>query len=545
MKEKLVDQKTHTNYEKFLFIFSIAIFAFSHLCAELSVSANLFLGRAFSANIAREMLMTGPINPHNDGGVHGFFAIDGVYQRAWNQHGDQGIGAYPFWSQTNSMTVGDNSGSYNIDAYQFGLGLVTTNGSITLDPIIYQTGSDFMLYMQSKQYGHSMFAKIKSALTAMVINPNFIETNPVTPVPYPAGSIFLLAAPTLITATIPDPSSSMTQAFAGVTGGQQAIPNFRAMTNGLINGPQSTGAHLSDTEMTLGYNYTCQETDNNVSVGVRITAPTGNKPQGIYVLEPINGRGGNWGVGGYLAGTYRVWQSASEHDALKINFMSSGIHLCNADVIRSYDLTANDHGSKYLLVADYHNNTFQSSIQNLVNLSTLESQSSFAFEGDAALALTFSSGGFSADLGYNVWGRTQENLSITQQFDTQRYAILGQQYVSNYTTGNPSTLCQPTATIGSSQAALGGDGAANANPSLGVLDATIAANRIGGTADFNTAITAQYAAVTSKLFAKIGDNWKDCDCCPYVNLMGECEWSNISNNALAQWSIALIAGISL
>ncbi len=544
MKEKLVDQKTHTKYDKILFIFSIAIFASSHLCAELSVSANLFLGRAFSANIAREMLMTGPINPHNDGGVHGFFAIDGVYQRAWNQHGDQGIGAYPFWSNTNSMTIGDNSGSYNIDAYQFGLGPVSPiNTTITLDPIIYQTGSDFILYIQSKQYGHSIFAKIKSALTAMVINPNFIETNPVAPVTYPAGALFY--APGQTAATSSDPSTSMTQAFAGVTGGQQVQGNFKPMTNGLINGSQSTGAHLSDTEMTIGYNYTCQETDNNVSVGVRVTAPTGNKPEGIYVLEPINGRGGNWGVGGYLAGTYRVWQSTSEHDALKFNFMSSGIHLCNANVIRSYDLTENGHGSKYLLVADYSNDVYQYSIQNLVNLSTLESQSSFAFEGDAALALTFSSGGFSADLGYNVWGRTQENLLITEKFDTQRYAILGQQLVSygSSLTGTESTLCQPTATINLSQNPLGGINADNANGIA--VDATIPTNRIDGNTDFNTAMAAQYAAVTSKIFGKIGYNWKDRNCCPYLNLMGECEWSNISNNALPQWSIALIAGISL
>ncbi len=550
MVEKVQDKKSRLDFKNNIFVVGIALLFSAHLSAELSISANLFLGRSFSANMAREMIMTGPTNHNSDGGVNGFFSIDAAYQRMWNQRGvETGIGAYPFWSETNSMTIGDNSGTYNVDAYQFGLGPVDTNGSISLDPIIYQTGSDFMFYIQSKQYGHSMFAKIKSALSSMVVNPNFVETDPVTPVPYPAGSIFLLTSSSLTDIT--DPSLSMTQAFAGVTGGQQAIPNFRPMTNGLINGTQSTGAHLSDTEMTVGYNYMCQETDNMVAVGVRVTAPTGNKPQGVYVLEPINGRGGNWGVGGYLAGSYRLWHGgASDNDGLKLNFMGNGIHLCNADVIRSYDLTANGNGSKYLLVADYYNNTFQSSIQNLVNLSTLESQSSFAFEGDAALALSFNCGGFSADLGYEAWGRTGENLTITEKFDTQRFAILGRQVVSITTSsGIPpsyaSTLCQPTATIGSSQDAQGGNGNTNADPGIGVLDATVAANRIGGNVDFNTAMTAQYAAVTSKIFAKIGYNWKDSQCCPYLNLMTECEWSNISNNALPQWSIALIGGISL
>lgn len=537
MAESLVSTKNR--YGKKVFLVSMISFLSTHLPAEISVSANLFLGRAFSANIAREMLMTGPTNHQSDGDLNGFIAADVAYQRAWNQSDTQGIGAYPFWSTINSMTVGDNSGTYNVDAYQFGLGPVTTTGSITLDPIIYQTGSDFMFYIRSQQYGHSIFAKIKSALTAMVVNPGLTE-DPVTPVVYPAGSIFLLTSPS--TTPITDPSSSMLQAFAGVTDGQQAIPNFKPMTNGLINGTQSTGAHLSDTEMTIGYNYQCSQTDNMAAIGLRVTAPTGNKPEGVYVLEPINGRGGYWGVGFYLAGTYRVWHDASENDTLKLNFMSSGIHLCKANVIRSYDLTANGHGSKYLLVADYNNNTFQNSIQNLVNLSTLESQSSFAFEGDAALALTYNCGGFSADLGYNVWGRTAENLTITEPFSTQRFAVLGRQVVST-TAGVASTLCQPSATIGSSLDALGGSGSTNAN---GVaVDATIAANRIGGAEDFNTTITAQYAAVTSKLFAKIGYNWKNSNCCPYLNLMAECEWSNISNNALPQWSLALIGGISL
>lgn len=530
--------------------FSFFILLTTTLSAELSVSANLFLGRAFSANIAREMIMTCSTDKfNNDDNINGFFAIDGAYQRMWNQHGvENGIGAYPFWSQTNTMTTGNNSSDTNLDVYQFGLGSAISTGSISLDPIIYQNGSDFMLYLQSKQYGHSFFAKVKSALSAMVVNPNLTEPGIVTPVPYAAGAIQWLTSNGGLT-SISNPASSMIQAFSGITGGQSYKGNFRPMTNGLINGQISSGAHLSDTEMTFGYTYVCSETDNTGSLGLRVTAPTGNKPQGVYVLEPITGRGGNWGVGFYLAGTYCFWQDQAHEDSLKLNFMSDGIHLCNAQVMRSYDLTANGHGSKYLLVADYQNGIYQSSIQNLVNLSTLESQSSFGFEGDAALALSYTHKGFSCDLGYEVWGRTQEKLTITELFDAQRYAILGRQVVavgSGSYSGQQSTLCQPTATINSSIDAQGSTGTGGNDGANGIaVDATVAANRIGNNSAFDTTITAQYAAVTSKLFTKIGYDWKDCSYCPYINLMGEIEWSNISNNALPQWSIALIVGVSL
>ncbi len=528
------------NEKKILLILLSSLLS-ANLSSEISISANLFLGRSFSANIAREMIMTGPNNQLSNGNTNGFFAIDGAYQRMWNQSENQGIGAYPFWSEFNTMTVGNNNGNYNIDAYQFGLGPVSTNNSITLNPVIYQDGSDFMFYVRGKQYGWSPFAKIKSALTAMVVNPGLTESNSLIPVIYPAGALSPLngIAPTIDNPeTTLNPANSITQAFAGIMGGQTAQGDFKPMQHGLINGKQSTGAHLSDTEITLGYNYSCQETDNTISFGLRITAPTGNKPNSIYILEPINGRGGYWGVGGYLAGTYEFWHNESKIDTLQLNFMSSGIHLCGTSVIRSYDLTANGHGSKYLLVADYQDNIYQQSIQNLVNLSTLESKSSFAFEGDAALAITYHHKGFSLDLGYNVWGRTGENLIITQHVENQRYAILGRQGLSNGTTGANTTLCQPTATISQSLP--------NATTTNGeIVDATIPTNRISGIDAFNTTITAQYAAVTSKLFGKIGYNWKNSDCCPYLNLMGECEWSNISNNALPQWSLALIVGVSL
>jgi len=543
MVGKLINQTTGNYHGKKVFLTAIAVLFSAQLVGEISVSANLLLNRSFSANSAREMIMTGPINPHNNDNINGFFAMDAAYQKAWNQSETEGVGAYPFWSKTNSMTIGTSDGLSNVDAYQFGLGTVSTIGTIKLSPIIYQDGSDFMFHVQSKQYGHNLFAKAKFAISSMIVNPNLTETDAVTPVAYPSGAITSLTGSGPFSTTA-DPSSSMTQAFAGNVGTQSAQGDFKPMTNGLINGSQSTGAHLSDTDMVIGYNYTCDKTNNSVSIGLHISAPTDERAKSIYILEPISSRDGAWGIGYDLAMIYHMWNSDSQNNSLRLNFASSGIHLCKHNVIRSYDLTANGHGSKYLLVADYKNGVYQNSIQNLVNLSTLESQSSFALESDTALSLRYTTGGLSMDVGYNVWARTKEKLTITENFDSNRYAILGRQVVSNSVTGNASTLCQPTATINTSLAAAGGDGNANSN-GITIVPATAAANRISGSEAFDTTIAGQYSAVTSKVFAKVGYNWKNSDCCPYLNLIGECEFSNISNNALPQWGITLVGGISL
>jgi len=518
-----------------IFFISLAVVSTMNLIAEVSVSANLFLGRAFSGNIAREMLMTPQVNHHNTEDLNGFFTATGVHQGAWNQSETQGIGAYPFWSDTNSMTVGVNTTNTNLDAYQFGLGNVSTNGSIKLEPIIYQNGSDLMFYIGAKRYQNGFFAKIKSAITSMVVNPGLTEVQ-ATPRVYAIGAITnLIDIPT--PTTTPVQSLTMTQALAG----QSFLPatsQIKRMKNGLVDGIQSTGAHFSDTEITAGYNFICPYNRSVVSIGGRLSAPTGNKPQGVYVLEPINGRGGNWGIGGYLAANIFVWKG-SDNRELFINFMSDAMHLCKTSTIRSYDLISNGHGSKYLLVADYSNNIYQNSIQNLVNISTLGSESSFSVEADIALSLSYISKGFTADLGYNYWGRAKENLTISGKFDEQRYAILGRQGLTN--TASPylaTTLCQPTATINNSEDRVN-------SVSGSIVDGTIATNRISGSDAFNTEIAGQYTAMTSKIFAKIGYTWIESNSCPFLNLMSECELSTISNNALPQWGIILMGGVSL
>lgn len=503
--------------------------------SQVTVSNNLFLHRAFSANIAREMMMEGHIIKTDFDGFYSFFSATGAYQHSWNQNGSTGIGARPFWSGTNSMTVGTNLSSSSLDAYQFGMGNVSTNGQIELNPIVYQGGADFLLYAGASTNDPGMFFKFKAPLGMIGINPQFTENIQATAVPYVAGAI----QPST-TATY-QPATSMAQAFAGTTNTANS-GDFQVMQYGLIDGVQKSGAKFGDIELTLGYNMICDE-DHLFGFGFRASGPSGNKPQGIYALEPIFGRGSSWGVGGYLVGDMKLWEN-HENKNLSIKFMATVLHLLNSNTIRSYDLTVNGAGSKYLLVADYNGNVYQGSIQNLINLSTLDSQSSFGAEGDVALAFQYISNGWQVDLGYEFWGRSQENLTITGDFDTNRYAILGRQSVGAFDGSGPttaSTLCQPSATISSSQNAIATDG--NSGVTSTILAATVPANRIAGNTAFNIDAAQQASASTSKVFTKAAYSWLDSHFSPFVGLLGEFEISTSQNNALSQWSVAIVGGI--
>lgn len=503
--------------------------------SEVSTSNNLFLHRAFSANIARELMMEGHIVTTDFDGFYSFFAATGAFQHSWNQNGATGIGALPFWSGTNAMTIGTNLSSSNLDAYQFGLGNVSSNGQIQLNPIVYQGGSDFLLYAGASTNDPGMFIKIKAPLGMIGINPQLTTPVQATAVPYVAGAI-----QTSTTATY-QPSTTMAQAFAG-TSNTLNSGDFKVMQYGLIDGLQTSGAKFGDIELTLGYNLVCDE-DHIFGFGLRASGPSGNKPEAVYALEPIFGRGSSWGVGGYLVGDMKLWEN-HENKYFAINVMATVLHLLKSNTIRSYDLTLNGPGSKYLLVADYNGGAYQGSIQNLVNLSTLDSQSSFSAEGNAAIAFQYVSNGWEVDLGYEFWGRTQENLTITGQLPESRYAILGRQSVGAFNEtapGTASTLSQPSATMSSSEPAVAENG--NTGATATIVSATVAANRIAGNSALNVPAAEQKAASTSKIFTKGAYSWLDSHMSPYVGILGEFEISTSQNNALSQWSVALVGGL--
>ena len=537
---------------KKLFV-TLAAFSAASLSASadtLATSQNFFQPRAFSANLAREMLMEGSKHRDSDG-WYGEFSATAAYQRSWTQNVSasdggaeladsvNGLGVHPFWSGTNVMTTGDNSGTYNLDGYQFGLGPVAngqaavTAGAITLNPLVYQAGADFMFIVGSSANEPCFFAKIKAPVGVYNINPNLVEADLVAPAVYSIGAIQAATA----TTTIADPASTMTQAFAGNLPGGQAsgLGDFIPMQYGLIDGDISTGAKFGDIEMTAGYRFVSND-DNSFSVAVRAAAPTGGSAQGVYVMEPIFGRGGNWGLGGYVDGHVKLWEGNNDN-SIQMKLIANAMHLFNADTVRSYDLTANGGGSKYLLVAGYSDTAYLGTVQNLINASTLASTSSFGVEGDAALAFTYMGRGWSLDLGYEFWGRSAETLTITGDFASDAYAVLGRQGITNAGGTANTNLCEPLATISSSLARV------DVTNNTTIISALDSANRIA-LADLNVEGAEQNTALTSKVFTKVTYEWTDSDYRPHLGVMGEFEISTSDNNALPQWGVSLVGGVS-
>jgi len=392
--------------------------------ATLATSKGFLQPRPSSGNIAREMMMESNDQHKSSGSWFGEFSATAFYQRYWTQGGQEnGLGAFPFWSGTNTMTIGDNLQSStsspialaDIDAYQFGLGPVSPGefaATITLNPIFYQAGADFMLIFGSSGIESGFYTKVKVPLAIAEVTYQLTENRPLTPEVYAAGELSISSS------AVTNPATTMSEAFAGFKYEQLAgNGDYTPMYFGLINNVSTTVIRLADFELTAGYNCIFDE-KNSVTIAARMSAPSGNKAEGTYMIEPIVGRGGNYGLGGYAAGHFHLWQGA-HNDTLVFKFMADALHLFTTNTMRSYDLQSAGQGSRYLLVANYLDGAYQSEIQNLINYTTLESNSSFGAEVDIALAFNYTCGHAWLILGMNFMAVQLKHSKLLVSFLTR------------------------------------------------------------------------------------------------------------------------------
>ena len=530
------------NFKRFLA--GVALVATSALSLQAAAvakatSQNTFVGRAFSTDMARELMAeqaAWTMNADSDS-WYGTMQVIGQYNRNFKSSSATGIGAMPFWSGTNVMTVGNNAhGSvaagapYQLDSYQFGLGAQATPGLVLLNPVLYSAGADFLFYVGAHQTEAGFFGKVNFAVGVASVNPQLDEPTANTGVAY-AASYMNVATVSAATSVI---YPTMTAAFKGgaVPGATSA---FQGLNFGQIDGKQTSSAKFGDIDVAVGYNFLANDR-SHLGVAVRFTGPTGNKPAGVYVLEPVWGNGGHWGLGGEVFGHATLWQGHDDR-CLELWGDIQVQHLFKAAQVRSFDLTNNGAGSKYLLVADFGTagTTYTGgAVQQLVNLSTLPTNSTVGAVVDMALMLQYNCNNWQFDLGYNFAGKTVEKLAITGTLASLQYVVLGHQ---DLTTAASTASNKVDANFNMSKAA----NFAHAGGTTALGNAT---TNITGNTALNVSGAAQAAGWSSKVFGQVAYRWNDSDYVPTLAVQGSGEFSTSGNNALNQWSVGVRGGFS-
>ena len=551
-----------------------------------STSKNTALYRPFSSYSLHDLLAENLqlITQHNKDDHELYFSVIPEYMQSANINPFQscGFGALPFWSGSNTLTIGTNNGKAQLDAYQLGLGNVVLNsdgiaGKIQLCPQITHVGSDFILNYMHHAHQSGFFFKIHAPLVSMSVQSNLKELE----IAHPDGLLkTTVTGGSYINANYSSPNRrylSVSHAFFGGltdTGNGNLIDGNISkpirLRHGRIAATKITEIRLSDLSSTLGCRVVFNK-DKNFSFGFKVACPTGNIASCEYMIEPIVGRGGAWALGADLSGVFQFVGQRKNATTTTISFQSELLHLIPGRRInlRTFDLKQNGPGSKYLLIQEYPSAysvdstspgapiygeaRLGQSIHPAANLTTLPVISNISCEGSFAILFDFLRGNWTSGFGGELWGRTREHLSMDiasiialRMPKLNDYAVIGRQ-VGNYLIDGQSSyaakLCEPLATIGKSKDPVNLTGASpNIIPATplpdGIKDASIAGNRIPMNLNDALDICGAEApkVVTVKAFGKIGYVWKEKIHTPSLQLFGGVEL--VTNNTTPQfWSI--------
>lgn len=234
---------------------------------------------------------------------------------------------------------------------------------------------------------------------------------------------------------------------------------------------------LAEIRCAFGYNiWQCD--DYHFGFNARVAAPTGTRPKGEFLFEPIVGNGHHWEVGVGVTGHCTLWCNYDNQRTVNFYFNAHCMHLFGDKQCRAFDLLKNGCNSRYMLAlkldqpvdqlyghtgdegvqdgAAMPNNQFKYQFVPVANLSKALVDVSVRMQADVAALLNYTSrcGDWSFDLGYNLWVRSCEIISSDDCIScsrlrggTEKWAIKGDSYVFGYTTEEFNSCECPNSTI--------------------------------------------------------------------------------------------------
>ncbi len=145
-----------------------------------------------------------------------------------------------------------------------------------------------------------------------------------------------------------------------------------------------------------------------------VVFPTGTRPNGKYVFEPVIGANKSWQVGATVTAHY---VKEFKHGEYGIYFYAVGTHLFKAAQDRVFSLLKNGPGSQLLLLKQFQ--VSQVSLINAqpeANIFCGRTKIGATLMFDGSLMFQYSRKRLVADIGYNLWARTREKRAKTVWF---------------------------------------------------------------------------------------------------------------------------------
>ncbi|MGE0206398.1 MAG: hypothetical protein AB7R69_00965 [Candidatus Babeliales bacterium] len=212
-------------------------------------------------------------------------------------------------------------------------------------------------------------------------------------------------------------NTSMVEAFKGLKGQVNAIGGQLVVTGSEWKYGKIKGSHskfrAADIEVKIGYDYLCEDMCHAEGyIGGLI--PTGNKPKGEYVFEPIVGNNFHGGImyGGYWG--WEVWSGCDRY--LHFEMATNGRYLFKNTQRRSFDVKGKP-WSRYQLVYPSAADTASLAVTNGINFFTRKVQVNPRFQKDINTAFVYTHCRFQGEIGWNFWAKASEHIKLDRPWE--------------------------------------------------------------------------------------------------------------------------------
>lgn len=359
---------------------------------------------------------------------------------------------------------------------------------------------------------------------------------------------------------------------------------------------------LAELRLIAGWDFWMCE-DSHMGIAIHLSAPTGNRPKGEFLFEPIIGNGHHWEFGGGFNGHWTFWGTPDDCTNASFYFDSIVSHYFIATQKRTFDLK-NKPFSRYMLAERMDvvaSNTFSSlSYQGatssrptpngqfkdefipVANITTITVDVGVDVQTELTAFFEIVHNNWTWDIGYNFWARTCDDISLKPNKNPplpQSFSLKGDAFVFGFIQGDPNetavelSASESNATIhaGTNLSASGNTsfsaGATNPNidnPVPAQTPTTPLVNGLNGL-QINTSVDPIYinipqdldacasrtSGMSSKLFSHIQYNANPnnhCSWLPFFGIGGEVEWAHSGSGCLrtnlSQWGVWIKGGIA-
>lgn len=293
---------------------------------------------------------------------------------------------------------------------------------------------------------------------------------------------------------------------------------------------------LAGIHFDLGYDIVANE-NSYLNSSLHIVFPTGTRPKGRYLFEPVIGANKSWQVGLTLNSGIKLLERS---DANISFFMETVMtHLFKSKQTRLFNL--NNGPLSFLLLLKEFDFTQEDLIRanRAANVFTGETKIGADFMFDGSWMLQISKCDLFINIGYNLWARTREKRDSTvcfRNFKENQFAIKGNTHLSNsqnfeLCVGPSETICSPNLRT-ASESTISQPAEADENSTF------IQISDI----DFSSAL--HPTVITNKIFGTVGYNWNKQNHSGFYQIGAEVEFTS-GNKAVKQWGLLFNFGIYL